>query len=103
MLHIALFYFIYKSSPCYNVIFQLVENVARCMIKIAECVHQSSELLDGLCQHGLIQHAIRLINLNSRTTLSQTIYNVSKESYKGPVVLYFVCFYFSTRQRNVSL
>ncbi|KAL0555512.1 hypothetical protein IC582_009460 [Cucumis melo] len=54
---------------------ELVENVARCMIKIAECVHQSSELLDGLCQHGLIQHAIRLINLNSRTTLSQTIYN----------------------------
>lgn len=54
---------------------ELVENVARCMIKIAECVHQSRELLDGLCRHGLIQQAIRLINLNNRTTLSQTIYN----------------------------
>ncbi|XP_038904018.1 E3 ubiquitin-protein ligase UPL4 [Benincasa hispida] len=54
---------------------ELVENVARCMIKIAECTQQSCELLDGLCRHGLIQQAIRLINLNSRTTLSQTVYN----------------------------
>ncbi|XP_023527252.1 E3 ubiquitin-protein ligase UPL4-like isoform X1 [Cucurbita pepo subsp. pepo] len=54
---------------------ELVENVARCMIKIAECAHQSCEILDGLCQHGLIQQVIRLINLNSRTSLSQTIYN----------------------------
>ncbi|XP_023005684.1 E3 ubiquitin-protein ligase UPL4-like isoform X2 [Cucurbita maxima] len=54
---------------------QLSENVALCMIKIVERVSQSCELLDGLCHHGLIQQVIHLINLNSRTTLSQTTYN----------------------------
>lgn len=57
-------------------IFQLVENVAICLIKIAERVGHSPEMLDELCKHGLINQATHLIHLNSRTTLSQPIYNV---------------------------
>ncbi|KAK9289472.1 hypothetical protein L1049_007627 [Liquidambar formosana] len=53
---------------------QLVENVAMCLIKIADRVSQSPEMLDELCKHGLIDQATHLINLNSRTTLSQSIY-----------------------------
>ncbi|KAI4300230.1 hypothetical protein L6164_033628 [Bauhinia variegata] len=54
---------------------QLVENVATCLIKIVERVGQSSEMLDELCKHGLIQQATHLLSLNGRTTLSQPIYN----------------------------
>ncbi|KDP29070.1 hypothetical protein JCGZ_16459 [Jatropha curcas] len=54
---------------------QLVENVVICLMKIAERVSQSSEMLDDLCKHGLINEATHLIHLNSRTTLSQPIYN----------------------------
>ncbi|XP_027363049.1 E3 ubiquitin-protein ligase UPL4 [Abrus precatorius] len=54
---------------------QLVENVATCLIKIVERVAQSSEMLDELCKHGLIQHVTHLLSLNGRTTLSQLIYN----------------------------
>ncbi|XP_065854953.1 E3 ubiquitin-protein ligase UPL4 [Euphorbia lathyris] len=54
---------------------QLVENVVICLMKIAERVSKSSEMLDELCKHGLINQAMHLIDLNSRTTLSQTIYN----------------------------
>ncbi|XP_024443585.1 E3 ubiquitin-protein ligase UPL4 isoform X2 [Populus trichocarpa] len=54
---------------------QLVENVAICLIKIAERVSQSSEMLDELCKHGLINQATHLVQLNSRTTLSQPVYN----------------------------
>ncbi|KAJ6913753.1 E3 ubiquitin-protein ligase UPL4 isoform X1 [Populus alba x Populus x berolinensis] len=53
----------------------LVENVAICLIKIAERVSQLSEMLDELCKHGLINQATHLVQLNSRTTLSQPVYN----------------------------
>ncbi|POO01586.1 Coatomer beta subunit [Trema orientale] len=54
---------------------QLVENVAICLIRIAERVSQSSEMLDELCKHGLIQQTTHLIKSNSRTTLSLPVYN----------------------------
>ncbi|RVW39675.1 E3 ubiquitin-protein ligase UPL4 [Vitis vinifera] len=53
---------------------QLVENVAICLIKIVERVRTYPEMLNELCKHGLIQQATHLIDLNSRTTLSQPIY-----------------------------
>ncbi|KAK1562419.1 hypothetical protein Q3G72_011634 [Acer saccharum] len=54
---------------------QLVESVATCLIKIVERVSQSSEMLDELCRHGLICQATHLVNLNTRTSLSQPVYN----------------------------
>ncbi|ESQ40197.1 hypothetical protein EUTSA_v10012430mg [Eutrema salsugineum] len=54
---------------------QLVENVAICLTKIADQVSQSPALLDQLCRHGLIHQSTHLLNLNSRTTLSQPVYN----------------------------
>ncbi|EEF37151.1 ubiquitin protein ligase E3a, putative [Ricinus communis] len=54
---------------------QLVESVVICLMKIAERVSQSSEMMDEFCKHGLIDQAAHLIHLNSRTTLSQPIYN----------------------------
>lgn len=53
-----------------------MENVAICLIRITERVSQSSEMLDDLCKHGLIQQTTHLINSNSRTTLSVPVYNV---------------------------
>lgn len=53
---------------------QLVESVSTCLIKITERVCHSSDMLDELCKHGLVQQATDLINLNSRTSLSQPIY-----------------------------
>ncbi|KAK7267606.1 hypothetical protein RIF29_20284 [Crotalaria pallida] len=54
---------------------QLVENVATCLIKIVERVAQSSEMLDELCKHGLIQQVTHLLSSNGRTTLSRLTYN----------------------------
>lgn len=54
-----------------------MEYVATCLIKIVERAGQSSELLDELCKHGLIQQVTDLLSQNGRTTLSQPIYNVS--------------------------
>ncbi|EOA19810.1 hypothetical protein CARUB_v10000054mg [Capsella rubella] len=54
---------------------QLVENVAICLTKIADQVCESPALLDQLCRHGLIHQSTHLLNLNSRTTLSQPVYN----------------------------
>ncbi|XP_027173820.1 E3 ubiquitin-protein ligase UPL4 isoform X1 [Coffea eugenioides] len=53
---------------------QLVESVSTCLIKITERVCHSSDMLDDLCKHGLVQQATDLINLNSRTSLSPPIY-----------------------------
>ncbi|CAK9164785.1 unnamed protein product [Ilex paraguariensis] len=53
---------------------QLVEDVATCLIMIAERVDHSSDMLDELCKHGLIHQATHLIGLNSRTTICQSIY-----------------------------
>lgn len=53
---------------------QLVESVVTCLIKIGEQVCHSSDMLDEVCRHGLIQQALHLIDLNSRTTLGQPIY-----------------------------
>lgn len=55
---------------------QLVENAATCLIKIAERVCHSSDMLDELSKHGLIHQAIHLVNVNCRTTLCQPIYSV---------------------------
>ncbi|KAG2310305.1 hypothetical protein Bca52824_021862 [Brassica carinata] len=54
---------------------QLVESVAICLTKIADQVSQSPAMLDQLCSHGLIHQSTHLLNLNSRTTLSQPVYN----------------------------
>lgn len=53
---------------------QLVESVATCLIKIGEQVYSSTDMLDEICKHGLVQHTLHLIGLNSRTTLSQPTY-----------------------------
>ncbi|VFQ94842.1 unnamed protein product [Cuscuta campestris] len=53
---------------------QLVESVASCLIKIVEQVCHSSEMLEELCNHGLVQQATHLIDLNSRTTLCRPVY-----------------------------
>ncbi|XP_062117154.1 E3 ubiquitin-protein ligase UPL4 isoform X2 [Humulus lupulus] len=54
---------------------QLVEIVALCLIRITERVRKSSEMLDELCKHGLIQQTTHFINSSSRTTLSLPVYN----------------------------
>nr|XP_043609568.1 E3 ubiquitin-protein ligase UPL4 [Erigeron canadensis]XP_043609569.1 E3 ubiquitin-protein ligase UPL4 [Erigeron canadensis] len=53
---------------------QLVEHVGTCLIKIVERVHQSPEMLDELCKHGLIHQIAHLVDLNSRTTLSYSVH-----------------------------
>ncbi|KAI7724831.1 hypothetical protein M8C21_006945 [Ambrosia artemisiifolia] len=52
---------------------KLVEHVATCLIKIAERVHESPEMLDELSKHGLIHQVAHLIDLNSKTTLSHSV------------------------------
>jgi E3 ubiquitin-protein ligase TRIP12 len=59
---------------------QLVENVAICLTKIADQASESPAMLDQLCRHGLINESTHLLNLNSRTTLSQPVYNVHEIS-----------------------
>jgi len=59
------------------VLLQLVEKVAVCFIKIVDNVHQSSELMEELCNHGLIRQVTLLLSSNGQTTLSQLTYNVS--------------------------
>ncbi|KAK7355710.1 hypothetical protein VNO80_14970 [Phaseolus coccineus] len=54
---------------------QLVEKVAVCFIKIVDKVHQSSELIEELCNHGLIRKVTLLLSSNGQTTLSQLTYN----------------------------
>ncbi|KAK2977601.1 hypothetical protein RJ640_007237 [Escallonia rubra] len=53
---------------------QLVENVATCLILIAERARRSSDMLDELCNHGLVHQATHLISLSSRTTLCQPVF-----------------------------
>ncbi|PIN18482.1 E3 ubiquitin protein ligase [Handroanthus impetiginosus] len=53
---------------------QLVESVVTSLIRIGEQVHCSPDLLDEICKHGLVQHTLHLIGLNSRTTLGQPTY-----------------------------
>ncbi|XP_076950087.1 E3 ubiquitin-protein ligase UPL4-like [Bidens hawaiensis] len=52
---------------------QLVEHVATCLIKIAERVRGSPEMLDELSKHGLIHQVAHLIDLNNKTTLSHSV------------------------------
>ncbi|KAF8397626.1 hypothetical protein HHK36_016546 [Tetracentron sinense] len=54
---------------------KLVENVAMCLIRIVKRVSHSSEMLGELCKHGVIHQATHLIALNSKSTLSEPIYN----------------------------
>lgn len=63
-------------NPYLFVIFQLVESAAACLVKIADGVGHSADMLDELCKHGLVQQAAHLINLNSRTSLCHQIYLV---------------------------
>lgn len=65
------------STNLLHVILQLVENVATCLIKIVDSVYQSSELLDELCKHGLIQQVTLLLSSSAQTTLSELTYYVS--------------------------
>ncbi|THG17948.1 hypothetical protein TEA_016524 [Camellia sinensis var. sinensis] len=53
---------------------ELVENVATCLIKIAEGARHTFDMLDELCKHGLIHQATHLIDLNCRTILCQLVY-----------------------------
>ncbi|XP_047978352.1 E3 ubiquitin-protein ligase UPL4 [Salvia hispanica] len=56
---------------------QLVESVATSLIKIGEHASRSitsTHMLDDICKHGLVEHTLHLIGLNSRTTLSQPTY-----------------------------
>lgn len=53
---------------------QLVESVATCLIRIVEQACHSSDMLDQLCKHTLIQQVTHLIELNGRTTVSQSVY-----------------------------
>ncbi|CAN4116979.1 unnamed protein product [Withania somnifera] len=53
---------------------QLVESVATCLIRIAEQAFHSSDMLDQLCKHRLVQQVTHLIALNGRTTVSQSVY-----------------------------
>lgn len=53
---------------------QLVESVATCLIKIGQQVCSSTDMLDEICKHGLVQQTLHLIGLNSRTTLCQPTY-----------------------------
>ncbi|WMV44799.1 hypothetical protein MTR67_038184 [Solanum verrucosum] len=53
---------------------QLVESVATCLIRIVEQACHSSEMLDQLCNHMLVQQVTHLIELNGRTTVSQSVY-----------------------------
>lgn len=56
--------------------YQLVESVAACLINIVERISNSPEKLDEICQHGLIQQATYLIDLNSKTSIYQPVYTV---------------------------
>lgn len=70
-----------SSSSYFLFNFQLVENVAICLIRITERVSQSSEMLDELCKRGLIEQTTHLVNSNSRTNLSLPVYNVRYSCY----------------------
>lgn len=66
-------------QPTFPLFFpQLVENVATCLIKIADRVGQSPEMMEELCKHGVVHQVTHLIDLNSRTTLGQPIHTVCK-------------------------
>ena len=56
--------------------FQLVEHFANCLIKITEQVHQRPNMLDEFSKQGLIHQVAHLIDLKSRTTLSQSVHTV---------------------------
>ncbi|PHU06662.1 E3 ubiquitin-protein ligase UPL4 [Capsicum chinense] len=53
---------------------QLVESVATCLIRIVEQACHSSDMLDQLCEHRLVEQVTHLIELNGRTTVSQSVY-----------------------------
>ncbi|XP_068668606.1 E3 ubiquitin-protein ligase UPL4 isoform X2 [Aristolochia californica] len=52
---------------------KLVENVVLCLIRIVEGLSDSSETLDELCKHGLIEQS-RNLTINGRMTLSRPTY-----------------------------
>ncbi|MCH92349.1 E3 ubiquitin-protein ligase UPL4-like, partial [Trifolium medium] len=59
---------------------QLVENVATCLIKIVDRVSHSSEMLDELCKHGLIQQGLigLLVKLSSGSVVAfRTLYELN--------------------------
>nr|CAD1817569.1 unnamed protein product [Ananas comosus var. bracteatus] len=51
---------------------KLVETVATCLVRIVDSFCSSPELLDELCQHGIVQKCVHLITVDGRTILSQT-------------------------------
>ncbi|XP_047337060.1 E3 ubiquitin-protein ligase UPL4 [Impatiens glandulifera] len=54
---------------------QLVEDAITCLIKITEKAQNSVDVLNELCDHGVIAQATHLIGLKCRTTLSTPIYS----------------------------
>ncbi|KAK7337028.1 hypothetical protein VNO77_17586 [Canavalia gladiata] len=54
---------------------QIVENAAACLVKIVQQVDRSSEMLDELCKHGLIEQVTHLLSLNGQRTLQQLVKN----------------------------
>lgn len=51
---------------------KVVETVATCLIRITECFSQSTERLDELCLHGVINRLLDLVAVDGRMSLSQT-------------------------------
>lgn len=57
-------------------VWQLVETVAACLVRITDCFAGSSELLDELCKHGIIQKSLNLIANDGHRSLSRATYSV---------------------------
>ncbi|KAL6521022.1 E3 ubiquitin-protein ligase upl4 [Orobanche gracilis] len=53
---------------------QLVESAATCLIRIGEQLYDSPNMLEEICNHGLVHQTLHLIGLNGRTTLFQPTY-----------------------------
>lgn len=94
----------YNYGLSYNLLYftdiflrlQLVEHVATCLIKIAERVQESSEMLDELSKHGLIHQVAYLIDLMNHTTLSYSVHTVSPSSS----IFSNFCFFFQSFLKN---
>ncbi|CAL9101284.1 unnamed protein product [Musa acuminata var. zebrina] len=54
---------------------KLVETVAACLVRITDCFAGSSELLDELCKHGIIQKSLNLIANDGHRSLSRATYS----------------------------
>ncbi|PKA51906.1 E3 ubiquitin-protein ligase UPL4 [Apostasia shenzhenica] len=53
---------------------KLVETALTCLIRITDCFCNSSEILDELCKHGIINKSLHLMTIDGRTTISQSTF-----------------------------